>query len=76
MVYKTQTKMTHTTPQTKADFKEAYYVIGDKIVTLEMMKEKMTTPRARKQLEKLVNDFNVLHSNLKNFGNEYIKNWD
>ena len=63
------------TPE-QSDFKAAFYEIGDEVVGLEMLKDRMTTPRARKQLARLVDQFNSLHRELKAFGDEYLKNWD
>ena len=60
----------------RADFKEAYYSIGDKIVSLEMLKDDMKTPRARRELAQLADQFDTLHKALKSFGNQHLKNWD
>lgn len=70
-----QTKMRE--PQAvRADFKEAYYGIGDKIVGLENLKKDMEHPRGRIELANLVSQFNDLHEALRKFGDQNLKNWD
>lgn len=65
------------TPQEqRAQFKEAFYGIGDKIVSLEQLSEHMKTPRGRRELKRLADQLETIQGALKSFGAQHLKNWD
>lgn len=67
---------TLTTQEMRAQFKEAFYGIGDKIVSLELLSDHMKTPRGRRELKRLADQLETIQGALKSFGNQHLQKWD
>jgi chromosome condensin MukBEF complex kleisin-like MukF subunit len=69
--------MANITPQQqRADFKDAYYVSGDKLGALTRLSATIVDKQERAALQKIVKELYEKHDQLKKWADNNLKNWD